>query len=307
MAIIDRTTILRGPGTATWAGITLFDAEGIEATLETSTKEITSSISGKLDTIKTDQTAKVTLTPCGQLTDAILAALYPHQIPVIGTSLCGAADRPLTIHSMAGTKLTFHNGIITKCPEIILSPVATAFGSAEFSALLAKGKTADQPTAFYTVEEKVDYTAGAPDPTGITGAYYTAKYGTLDIPDTVDGWKVTVELAVEPVVTDALGTIDYTLSGVTVRATCTPLGLSEGDLLKLSGIAKPRGASLAGASDLVITGAGGLAVTLRHAALVQSPLKWGNTANRIGEIAFEAHRDFTGDTPGELYRVVRAQ
>ncbi len=304
-ATIDRTTILRGPGTAAYAGATLYDASGIEASVETSTKEIPSSVSGKLDTIKTDQLIKVSLTPCGQLNAAILAALYPHQTPVIGASLCGAVDRALVIHSLAGTELTLLNAVVTKCPELILSPVETAFGQAEITALLGKGKKPVDADALYKIASKA-YASGAPDPTGITGAYYTATYGGLQIPDTVEGWKVTVELQTQAVQTDALGTVDYTLSGVTVRAACTPLGLTEAQLLTLAGLNKPRGASLAGASDLVITGQGGLTVTLRHAALVQSPLRWGNTQNRIGEIAFEAHRAFSGATPGELYTIALA-
>ena len=39
-----------------------------------------------------------------------------------------------------GTKLTFLNAILSKMPEIRLSPIRTSFGSAEFSAALAKGK-----------------------------------------------------------------------------------------------------------------------------------------------------------------------
>lgn len=49
-----RQSIIRGPGTVSFGGVKLFDADGIEASVESSTQEVPSSISGRLDTIKTD-------------------------------------------------------------------------------------------------------------------------------------------------------------------------------------------------------------------------------------------------------------
>jgi hypothetical protein len=45
-----------------------------------------------------------------------------------------------------------------------------------------------------------------------------------------------------------------------------------------------------GANDLVITGEGGLEVTLKSASLIRGPLQWGNTTLRAGELQFTAHR-----------------
>lgn len=307
MSTINRTNILRGPGAAIIgtgpSAITLHDATGITAELNSSTQDVPSSISGTLDTIKTDQTATITLTPCGQLSDAILAALYPHQTPSIGASLLGPTDTPLAVHSLAGTRVEFVAAALTACPELILSPIATAFGQATYTALLGLGKLPDSEHAFYKLLA-TPYTAGAPDPTNITGVHYTATYGDLlTIPDTLNGWRVQVELAIDPVLTDSAGTIDLTLSSVTVRASCTPLGITEAQLLAALPIAKPRGATIATDSDLVITGTGGLTVTLHRAGLVTGPLQWGNTTLRAGQLGFVAHRKFTGATPGALYNI----
>lgn len=114
-----------------------------------------------------------------------------------------------------------------------------------------------------------------------------------------------MELATEPVSTDGVGTIDYTLAGVTVRAKCTPVGLSESQILSALPIAKGRGSSLRGSNDLVIAGDGGLTVTLKNATMVTGPLAWGTTTLRAGEVGFVAHRSFSNNVAGALYSVVK--
>lgn len=299
----DRTTIIRGPGTATFGTVALYDAAGITADIETSSSDIVSSVSGKLDTIKMDQIGKISLTPCGQISADIIAALFPHQSPVIGASIFGATDVALAVHSVAGTKVTFHAAALTKCPDLILSPAKTAFGgNAEFTALVAKGKAPGDTGGLYTVASGTY--AGYPLNTGLTGHVYTATWGSFSITDTIDGWTVSVELSVSPISVDTLGTIDMVLTGVTVRAKCKPVGPTEATLLAALPALTARGQSLATADDLVITAASpGLTATLKNASLVTGPLAWGTTELRIGEIGFLAHREFTAGTPGDLYTI----
>lgn len=302
---ISRTSILRGPGSVKYGGQTIFDASGITADIDFSTGDIPSSISGTIATMKTDAIGKVTLTPCGQLSAAILALLYPYGSPSIGSGVGGTVDRPLDIHSLAGTKVTFKHAVLTKMPELYLSPVKTAFGSAEFSACLGLAKTPGDADGFYAVAQAA-YDAGAPDPTGIVGVEYAATYGDLSITDTQDGWTVTPEVTLEAVTTDRLGTIDWTIASVGCTATCTPLGLTEAQILAALPTGLKRGALVGGANDLVIEGAGGLKVTLKNASLVKGPLNWGNTSLRAGQIQFTAHRAVTGGTPGPVFSVEMA-
>ena len=306
---INRTNILRGPGTVIFNtgndAQTIFDATGITADVESSSQEIPSSVSGAIDTIKTDQVGTIRLTPCGQLSDDLLALLYPYGTPSIGARVFPDADVPLTVHSVAGTKVTFVNAALTTMPPLTLSPVKTAFGEAVFTALLGLGKKPSDTNSFFTTAA-ASYTAGGPDPTGIVGVQYAATFGSLNILDTLDGWTVTPEIQLEPVTTDLLGTVDYTVSGVTCTATCTPLGLTESQLLGALPIAKDRGSSLKGAADLVITGAGGLTVTLKNATMLRGPLQWGNTTLRAGEVQFTAHRAFTNGAPGAVFSVEMA-
>ena len=306
---INRTNILRGPGTVIFNtgndAQTIFDATGITADVESSSQEIPSSVSGAIDTIKTDQVGTIRLTPCGQLSDDLLALLYPYGTPSIGARVFPDADVPLTVHSVAGTKVTFVNAALTTMPPLRLSPVQTAFGEAVFTALLGLGKKPSDANSFFTTATAA-YASGGPDPTGIVGVQYAATFGSLNILDTLDGWTVTPEIQLKPVTTDLLGTVDYTVSGVTCTATCTPLGLTESQLLGALPIAKDRGSSLKGAADLVITGAGGLTVTLKNATMLRGPLQWGNTTLRAGEVQFTAHRAFTNGAPGAVFSVEMA-
>lgn len=303
---INRTTILRGPGTVIYNtggdAQAIFDANGITAEVESSSQEIPSSVSGTINTIKTDQVGTVRFTPCGQMSDDLLALLFPYGNPSIGSRVFPDADIPLAVHSVAGTKVNFVNAALTQMPPIYLSPVKTAFGEAVFTALLGLGKAPGDSNSFFTVASAT-YAAGGPDPEGIVGVQYAATFGSLNILDTTDGWTVTPELTLEPVQTDLLGTVDYTIAGVKVTATCTPLGLTEAQILGALPITNGRGQSLAGANDLVIAGAGGLTVTLKNATMTRGPLQWGNTALRAGEVAFEAHRSFSGGTPGAIFTV----
>lgn len=298
---INRNTILRGPGTVVFGGATVFDANGITCEIESATQGLPSSISGEIGTIKTDQTGKISFTPCGQISAAILAAIYPYASAAIGSSACGAADTPCVVHGMSGTRVTLVNCCVRKMPEIYLSPVKTAFGSVELAAALGLAKGPTDDAALYTVEQAA-YDAGAPDPTGITGVAYAGTFGALSIPDTADGWTITPEVTLTAVSTDTLGTIDWTVASVGCTAKCTPLGLTEEQILAALPATRARG-SLIGGDDLVVTGAGGLKVTLHGASIVTGPLQWGNTQLRAGEIGFTAHRSFAGGVPGPVFEV----
>lgn len=296
-----RQSIVRGPGTVSFNGVKFFDASGITAEVDSSTSELPSSIVGTLDTIKTDQSGKVGLTPVGNLSNELLAILFPEcfRTPALGTSIFGSADIPLHISSRAGQKVTFYNAALTKCPEIYLSPVKSAFGAIEFTALIANGKLPTDANSFFAVAAAA-YDDGEPPRDKLSGFHYTATLGALSIPDTVDGWTINVEPQLEAVTTDSQGTTDYTLSGINVTAKCTPLGLSEAQILGALPVLRGRGASMAGTNDLVITSPGGLTVTLKKATVVTGPLQWGTSTLRAGELGFTAHIDTTS---GKLFDI----
>ena len=297
-----RQSIIRGPGTVKLGSVKFFDQSGIGAEIDSATQDIGSSISGKLDTIKTDQIGKISLTPVGNLTKELLAVFFPEyfQKPVIGQSIFGSEDKELVISSKAGTQVKFAAAALTKCPELYLSPVKTAFGSVEFTALLPNGKLPDDETAkLYTVAP-AKYTDGEAPRDALSGFHYEAVYGSgekaLKIADTIDGWTVLVEPQLNAVTTDSQGTIDYTLAGINVSAKCTPIGLSEAEILAMLPVLRGRGRSTVENKDLSISSKGGLSIVLKNASLITGPLNWGSTALRVGELGFTAHIDASSGT-----------
>jgi len=306
----NRTQILSGPGAIVVGSgsppLIIHDADGISAEYATPTSDIPSSMIGKLDTIKTDQTGTVSATPSGNFSQAILDHFYPHRSPVIGKSMMGADDKPLRIVSRtgglndAGRKVVFVCAALATPPPLRLSPILTSFGQAQWYACLGKAKAPEDALALYEIGDEA-YTLGEPDRTGLAGHHYTGIWASLNIPDTAEGWTVDIELNWEPVVVDSVGTIDWTLGSATARARCIPLGLTEAEILDALSATNPRGSSIATANDLVISSPSGLVVTLKSAGLETGPLRWGTTMLRAGELGFVAH--ITG---GQLYSVAMA-
>lgn len=305
MAGITRQSIIHGPGAVIFDSQTLHDKDGINAAIETPSDEARSSVSGKLFDYKTDQQAKITATPCGVISSGLLGVLFPaaFSTPTIGADIFGSTDKPLVIWGKDGRKVTFHAAALTKCPDIVMSPAKTSFGSAEWTALLANGVLPTESSALLT-EAAGTYAALDPDPAGLTGYLYTGTIGALTIADTVDGWSVQVEPTFQPISTDNAGTVGMILTGVTVRASCTPLGKSLAEVLALLPYALGRGASLAGAADLTIEGGtGSLSVVLKNARVVTGPVAWGSGTLRAGQIGFTATRAFANGVAGALFSV----
>lgn len=302
MSTPTRQSIVSGPGAVIFGGQTFHDKDGIEAAIETTGEDAPSSLYGPLNKFKADQIGKITFTPCGSLTAALLAVLFPHQSPVIGSSLFGAADAPAVVHSLAGVKLTAVAAALSKIPNLKLSAVKTAFDQAELTFLVGNGLGPETENGFYKVESEV-FSATAVGNTTVLAGVYLGTYGQTVI-HTLDGWDVEFSLDTDPVVIDDSGTVDLLLKGVTVRASCTPVGITEAALLAMQPALLARGTSLIGASDLVIAGGTGcLTVTLKNARCMSGPVKWGASTLRAGQIGFEAHRAFAAGVGGSLYTV----
>lgn len=301
---IQRETVIRGPGTVKLGAVQMFDREGIKADIAIETFEVPVSAYGNVDTRRKDVTGVVTFRPSGRLTAAILAALYPHGTPSIGASLFGATDVACEVHSLAGTKVTFHAAALSKMPSLKLSTTETAFGGdAEITALLKNNTARTADNSFYTVASVA--WSGAFDVADIKGGAYVGTWNSVTF-KTAEGWDVEFDMETEPQYCDGDGTYDMMLTGVTARAKCKPIGLSESALLghlKVQGATAGLGASMRSGQDLVIAAAGGLTVTLKDVAMVEGPMEWGSTNLRVGEIGFVAHRAIAGGVPTALFTV----
>jgi hypothetical protein len=306
-----RQSIIRGPGTVTYDSVQVFDRDGIDASLDISTFEVPTSMFGNVDTRRQDIIGKVSCTPCGAVSAGLLAMLYPYGNPTLGSSLGGAADKPISIHSLAGTKVTFVSGFLSAMPSLRLSARETLFGgAAEWTAILGNGlaRTGVDPVVpFYSSASQA--WAGTFDKADIKSKPISAAWGSTSpwaAISTTDGWTIDFEMGMEPVIEDGSGTIDFLLTSVTARARCRPIGITEAQVLaalNLQGATGGIGDSMRSANDLVLIGTGGLTVTLKEAALMEGPLRWGNTDLRAGELGFVAHRAFPAGVAGAIFSV----
>lgn len=303
-AQIQRSSVVRGPGTVSLGGVQIFDRENIRADINVATFDVPVSAYGNVDSRRQDITGAVGFRPCGRLTNNILSALFPHGTPNIGASLFGASDTACEIHSTAGTKVTFHAAALTQMPNLKLSTTATAFESdAEIMALIKNNTARITANSLYTVASTP--WSGAFDTADIKGGSYQGTWNGTTF-QTADGWSVEFDMETEEQYLDGLGTYDVILKDVRARAKCQPIGLDEDTLLgnmNLQGADAVMGGSMRSGHDLVITASGALTVTLHECDVREGPLEWGDTTLRAGEIGFEAHRTLSGGVPSTLFSV----
>lgn len=303
---IQRSNIVQGPGTIQLgsAGPVFYDKDNIEANVEPTNIEIRTSMHGAVDRRFDDRKVVASWTPSGQITSDIISALYPHLDPTIGSDIFGASDTPSNIHSRAGQKVLLHNTAITKMPDLMLSPVKTAFGAAEITALLKDNADPTDANSIYTISAEAWSDASFASANVKTLVYAGVWTDILTDITTEDGWTIAFELGVKPRVIDDYGTVGMLLESVGVMAKCKPANLSESDVfdaLRIQDSGAGRGASMRRDKDLVITGAGSaLVVTLKDAALDKGPLVWGSTELRPGELGWFANRAESAGTFGAL-------
>jgi hypothetical protein len=286
MSGIARASIISGPGIISIGAQGFYPKGNIEAALEVSRYEVANDVHGVVDHRLKDAVAKIRFTPAGEVEG--LTTLFPHTTPVLGASIFGAADVAAIVQSKAGTKVTFYSVAVTKMPDLYLSAAKTLFGQVELTAIRATGKTFVDADSLYKVEATAfsDATfASANIKTGV----FTGVWGALIASIIAEsGWTITFDQAVKYIESDESGTTDGLLQSVGVMAKCRPLNLTESVIsaaLRLQGVGITRGMSIHQATDLVLTSAG-LVVTIKNAALVEGPLKWGTTELRAGEIGF---------------------
>lgn len=293
---VQRAALIRGPGCIRYDDLTIYASAEITAAISTGIWRPTVSTHGEGAPRISDATAEITFTPCGQITAALIDILFPvaYKSPVLGARAFPPADAPLLIHGKMGDKTLFGNAAITGLPELILTPTATAFGQATFTAAIKDNMSRDEEGSFitYPAASEWDYLF-ADDQITVP---YSGKWGAQDI-ITQDGWRVAFAIGLAPVIVDGIGTVDFELQSVTVTATCTPSAMTMQGLaqaLRPEGLA--LGSSMRLGRDLRITGAaGGLDVTLCDAVMTSGPGQWAPAAPRAGTVTFEASRAINGE------------
>jgi len=306
---IARSDIVTGPGTVQLgaAGPVFYDKDGIDAAWEITRGEVLTSVFGKVDEFMDDRLCRIAFTPAGEIASADITALYPHQNPSIGDDIFGASDTACIVHSKAGQKVTFHAAAITAMPDLILSPGKTAFGQAQITAILKNEGDPANDDSFYTVAAEA-WSDTSFASANVKRLIYSAAWSTIFTSIiTEDGWTLSFDMGVTYRKVDDYGTVKASLESVDVMAKCRPVNLSESDVLdalRLQDTGGARGTSHRQNKDLVITGTGSaLVATIKDAALVEGPLRWGSTDLRIGEIGFIGQRAESAGSFGNLFTI----
>lgn len=305
---IARASVLRGPAVAQFGGVTFFSQADIETDLNIETFAPESSAHGALDERVMERQGRVRFTPVGEWES--LGVLWPYRAALIGSSIFGAADQALVIHSIAGQKHTAPAAAVMSMPEIYFGSRKTSIGQVEFG-ISGKDNTAwTGVDSFWKIETEAFPAAtwALFDPTKVVTEPPTINWATGGAGTTfktVDGATVSFELAMDPVETDEDGIIDYTLGNVGAMAKFRPLGQTETeirDLLKLQDAgAWTRGAKLSSKGyDLTISNSLG-SIVLHKATLVSGGYRFGRTTLRNGELGFVAARTFTAGIRDPLW------
>lgn len=140
---VSRLQILQGPCQIQYgtSPTIFYSKDNVVVTMNVKEGQIISDAIGLVDYRDDDVMANITFTPDGQVTNALLAVLFPFiQAGFLpGQSIIGNTDNPLVIWTRDGNKHTFYNAFVTKQPAFMGSAIKTAFGSMTFRALRPLG------------------------------------------------------------------------------------------------------------------------------------------------------------------------
>ena len=265
MPVIARSSLVRGPATVTFNGVTWYSQGDVSIRITKQTFDVTVG-GGKLDERLAGYEAEVSFTPSGRLLG--LSLFNAFGVMALGTQLYTSADLPVVVSSASAT-YTFKAGRISKIPSIIASARKTAFGPMTLKCIVGDGLVPGAADSFLTMS------AGAV-PTGeasagiITGPWTIAGGGLGASWETEDGLTLDFELQTSEQRTDSGGLVAEFLTGVTAKATFTPSGIAPSAIVTALQLTDAIGASLnTGGVNLVATTAG-LTATLLGATVTEA-------------------------------------
>lgn len=309
MSISRHSAIVRGPAVVEFSGGSggsawtyTFRTKGdVTFDHETQAFDVESSELGVIDRRAQEIVATVKFTPVGVVDADGVAILWPHLAKLPGQSLFGSGDVTVKVRPVAGSTsaddtVVLKNAAVTKMPDIVISAVQTQVGDVEVRGILQDGGIwADEE--HWTVDNTGAPTLATLNPANIPTTPGTVAWGS-SITDlkTSEGVTISFDMQTQDEVEDETGVYDITLTGLSAKATLTPVaGATVGDLADGLGLwgsgAFNRGGSIP-RHDLVVTSRdeGGLAVTVYNASLRQLPLVYGATSRRVGQLTFEGAR-----------------
>jgi hypothetical protein len=300
MDTLTSTSIIRGPAIVTHDGATHYSEGDIIVTFTEESVALPSSAFGEVDTLRKSVVATIKFTPL-MYSAALAAKLWPYAATTPGTMLCGAVDKPLVIHTLAGTKYTFARAALTKMPGLKLAVDQSLIGEVEYSAVVATGADLVDADAILKVETAA-FADTSFDRASILRGPWAVTLGSTTL-YTEAGITIDFAMQTNPEAVDGMGIIDWSMKDVTATASFVPVGLSHADWLALQ---KMQGAgngigSRGSARGLTLGVAGtGFALALTGCSPTSGETRFGD-ARLPGTLQLKAHRTFTSGARNALW------
>jgi hypothetical protein len=299
MPTFDRTTIVRGPCKITYDSQTFYSKAGVVLTTTNSTFDKETDAYGVVSKSKTDFTIVVEFEPVGEI--EALAVLFPHGNTAMGASIYGATDKNLVIVSVDKT-YTILNAQITQMPTISCSATKTAFGSVQFTGLLKIGGDPQNIEDYYTTTTGASIGTGF-NPSLIYTAPYTATLGALDPFMSAEGFEISFDLSLNPVLVDGVGTVDMSMGNLGCNITCIPTGIDQLDFDTFFDNLSAGEDLAVSALEIKTTTVGGLDFDAAAVQVTELQRNFSASDNRLGTLTMSAKRTFSAGAPVALFTV----
>jgi hypothetical protein len=299
MPTFDRTTIVRGPCKITYDGATFYSKAGVVLTTTNATFDKETDAYGIVSKAKTDFTMLVEFEPVGEI--EALAVLFPHGNTAMGASIYGSTDKPLVIVS-ADKTYTILNAQITQMPTISCSANKTAFGSVQFTGLLKKDGDPQNIEDYFTTGAGASI-GTAFNPALMITAPYVATLGALDPFMSAEGFEISFDLSLAPVMVDGIGTVDMSMQGLGCNITCVPTGIDQLDFDTYFDSLAAGNDLASTALDISTTTVGGLNFDCAAVQVTELQRNFSATDNRLGTLTMSAKRTFNAGAPVTLFQI----
>jgi len=302
-----RASVVQGPAIVKMADYSYYFDGDLTVRLVRETTPIKTSMHGQIDERLKSQIWQISGTPSG-MADTV-AKYFPYDVGDIGAPIFSlSADVTLEILTLAGEKITYNAGAITKMPTLNLGVARGLFGDMEFTCL-GKVSTEQTDAAYFKTVATLAFSDATFDETKLLTSRYTAAYGATpyDAMESKEGFEVELAMTTRPQPVDNYGVVNMILTSLTATARFTPAGLTEAQIDTLlahqGASAILPGDSLAKAgTDLVISGTG-VSVTVHKAGPKQGELHYDSEADRLGQLEFSSQRSWTEGVADALWTV----
>jgi hypothetical protein len=299
MPTFDRTTIVRGPCKVTYDSQTFYSKAGVVLTTTNSTFDKETDAYGIVSKSKTDFTIVVEFEPVGEI--EALAVLFPHGNTAMGASIYGNTDKSLVIVS-ADKTYTILNAQITQMPTISCSATKTAFGSVQFTGLLKKDGDPQNIEDYYTTAGGDSIGTGF-NPSLIYTAPYTATLGALDPFMSAEGFEISFDLSLNPVLVDGIGTVDMSMGNLGCNISCIPTGIDQLDFDTFFDNLSAGEDLTTSLLEIKTTTVGGLDFDAAAVQVTELQRNFSASDNRLGTLTMSAKRTFNTGAPVALFTV----